>query len=134
MFETVPTSLAGLDEETRLKLADLLTRRNEYFVQLTKLNELRIQALMNPSTYLEEQMNDFNSAVVAPLRDGMSKDMSSILDGAVNVDNIKALMPMILMGVLQSVNVPLLLVTLGLEPDMIEKLVSEINKFIRSES
>jgi hypothetical protein len=134
MFGDLPSfaSLDTLDDESRTRLANLLSGRNAYNAELIKLNELRIDMLLNPTPEKQEAIDAFNTTVVAPLRDGLTQDAFALFSVAVNIDNLKDLMPMVLAGVLQSVNIPLLLTVIGLEPDTINKLVQAISEFIKS--
>ncbi len=126
-------SLADLKPEDRERLASLLADRNEYLRQSIVLNDLRIVQLNNPTPENEARVAAFNSTVVAPLRSKMSADLSALLSSAVNIASIKAFMPMIVAGVMQSVNIPLALTTLGIDPDTVEELVGIVKDYIKAD-
>lgn len=132
MFDMLSTSFASMDAADRAILARLLDKRNEYLAKTIKLNELKIAALTNPSAANEAAVNDFSTAVIAPLRDAMQDDVRALLQKAVDVDGLQSMLPMILAGALQSVNITLLLTAIGIDPDMISKLVKEIKEYISS--
>jgi hypothetical protein len=125
-------SLDTLDDETRTRLANLLSNRNAYLAEMIKLNELRVDGLLNPTPAKQEAIDAFNSTVVAPLRDGLTSDTLALLGTAVDIDSLKDLVPFMLAGALRSINIPLLMATLGFEPDTINKLVKEISEYIKS--
>lgn len=132
MFGDMSSSFSDLEEDVRTRLASLLEKRNDYLVQQIKLNELRIIMLLTPSPANEAAVNAFNSTVVAPIRDGMGEDIMFLMDKALNVQGLKAMLPMVLIGVLQSVNITLALTTLGIEPDVVDRFTSAIGEFIES--
>lgn len=132
MLGELSSSLTELDEDVRVRLAGLLEKRNRYLTEAIKLNELRIRVLMNPSELTESQANAFNSTVVAPLRDAMSDDMQFLTEKAINFDGIQAMLPMVVAGLLQSVNLTLLFTMMGADPDMIERSIGDVSKFIKS--
>lgn len=133
MLGNLTPSLCSLDEDERAKLAEVIRDRNEYLEQLIKLNELRLVTLANPTEANETAANDFNSTVVAPLRDKHMASGHELLREAVNLEGIKALMPIVAMGLLQSVNPTLALAATGAEPDLIERAISAVSEFIKSD-
>jgi hypothetical protein len=133
MFGELSASLSELDEETRFRVARFMLTRNEYLAELIKLNGLQIAALTHPSPMTEAAVKDFNETVIIPLRRSLGSEIAPVLQAAVDIKGLKSFLPSILMGLLQFVNVPLVLSVYGVDPDMIEKLVREISTFIRSD-
>lgn len=130
MFNSLPSSLGDLKKEDRDKLSAFLVKRNELMVHAITLNKLRIEQLANPTPENDARVADFNSTVIAPLRDGMSDDIIELLDSAVDIDSIIGFMPMILTGVLQYVNIPLALTVFGIDPDTTQRLISRVKDYI----
>lgn len=131
MINSFLPPLADLDEETRLKLANYLRDRNEYLDASRKLNELRIKMLIDGTPASAEHVNDYASTVVAPLRAGVSRQMTELLKRSVDLEGLKSMMPMVLMGLMRSVNLRLLLTVFDLEPDIVERMVTKIKNYIK---
>jgi hypothetical protein len=131
MLDDLFPSITEADEETRLKLAELLENRNEYLQQQLTLNSLRVTMLRDGTPESEQRAKDFSSTVVAPLREKMTPQIIELLQSSFDIKGIKGLMPIIVMGILQSVNLPVLLTTLGLEPDQVEQLASLVQDYVK---
>lgn len=126
------TFLTNLDEETRATLRRVNSARAEYLESLVKYHKMREQVLDHPTTEAEKSLNVYSKTVVAPLRQAMLPDITALLEQSVNVEGLKSMMPMILMAVLNSVNLPLLMDTLNLDSDMIEEAVTRLKQYISS--
>lgn len=133
MMFGIKLTLDELSREEQSNLALLLTERIAYMEQAIELNKLRVQYLQNPTPQNKERVDDFNAAVIMPLRSKLSEDMKDALAESIDIDGLKHLMPMMLAGVLQSVNLPYLLAVLGIEADNVEKLVAKVREIIKSE-
>ena len=131
MLDGLFPSLIEMDEETRLKLAELLEGRNEHLQQQLTLNSLRITMLRDGTPDSEQRAKDFNSAVVAPLRDKLTPQTLELLERSIDLKGIKGIMPLVVMGLMQSVNLPLLLTTVGMEPDQVEQLVGMVQDYVK---
>jgi len=79
-----------------------------------------------------EAAEDYSSTVVAPLRLRVAEYVNPLLEKSVNVDGLKGMLPMLLMALMQNVNVPLLLATVGLDVDNIKKLMELSSDFIKN--
>ncbi|HET6746806.1 MAG TPA: hypothetical protein VFH06_01730 [Candidatus Saccharimonadales bacterium] len=130
MFE-LSGSFDSLDPEKRRKLADYLEVRNEYLEMTIKLNELRIRTLVEPTAANQDAVNNYASAVLAPMRAKHNELASNLVRDAVNVESLKGMLPMLAMALTSSIDVPLLLTTLNVDPDMIEKIVGEASSFFK---
>ena len=119
----------SLDADTRLAVANLLQQRNEYAELMMEVNRRKIQILMNPTAEAEQDLAEYTSAVVAPMRMKMSQDTVALLGKAVDVEAIKGLLPIILLGLTQSIDLPLLFTVMGLDPDMIAESVGYIKEY-----
>ena len=132
MFGEISSSYGELSPEQKQTLASFLADRNEYLTLQVRLNELRIQVLNNPTPAAEEQLQDFASAVVAPVRDRLSQQVLDLVGESVNVDKIMQMLPLLLLTMAQSVNIPMLLTVINLDPDMIEKLIGSASDYFKS--
>lgn len=131
MFGELFPSLTEMDRETREKLANLLSDRNEYLEQQQTLNKLRIEMLRDGTPESEQRVKDFNSAVVVPLRAKMTPVILELFQKSVNVEGLKSIMPIIVMGLMQSVNLPLLFATAGVELDAAEEIINTIKDYVK---
>lgn len=127
------TFLTDLDEETRATVRRVNSSRIEYLESLVKYHKMREEVLAHPTTEAEKSLNAYSRTVVAALRQSMIPDMTALLQQSVNVEGLKSMMPMILMAVLNSVNVPLLMDTLNLDSDMVEDTVTRLREYIGSD-
>lgn len=132
MFEDMSSSLGEIDNETRAALIEIMARRIEYQEQLITLTKLRKLALEQPSELHDRAVISFDKDTLAPLRDAQLKTSMPLLVRAVDAEGLAALLPMVISGLMQSIDLPLLMNVLGLEPETIEKSVEGISKFIKS--
>ena len=130
MINALLPPLTDLDEETRLELANYLRGRNEYLEATRTLNELRIQMLIDGTPESAERASDYASTVVGPLRDGLTPRLIGLLKKSVDFESLKGMLPMVVMGLMRSVNLRLMLTTIGYEPDVIDKLVNMIKDYV----
>lgn len=98
-----------LDDETKQRLASLLENRNVYLLHFVELNRMRILQLTNPSPENAARMDQYVEQHMAPIREQMMLDSAHLLETAIDMDAIKEMLPMLLAGVMQKVNLPLLL-------------------------
>ena len=131
MFDNfTSTPFSDLDEETRRKLADLIEARNTYLNHLMVLNGMKIDALRSPDPAKDARIGDYSSALIAPIRTHMTELTAEMLECAVDVEKAKALLPMLLLAATQTVNLPMLMVVLGLDPDQFTFLIGKIKDAI----
>jgi peptidoglycan hydrolase-like protein with peptidoglycan-binding domain len=69
---------------------------------------------------------------VAPVRSRMMEISTELAKQAVDIDKAKAMLPMVLMALSQSVNIPLLMASLNIEPDMVESLTKQLKQYFES--
>lgn len=62
----------------------------------------------------------------------VTEKLRVFLPQTVNVDGLKAILPMLVAALAQYVNVPLLLDAFGMEPDVIETSVSSLKDYFKS--
>lgn len=126
------SSLDSLSPEDRERLADLLEARLALAEQQRVLNQMRITHLRDPKAVSEEQVNGYAKDIIAPARSRISEQQVLLLQSSIDAQKLKDMLPMILLAVTQSINIPLLLAALNIEPDMVEDLVKHIKEFIDS--
>lgn len=116
------------EEQTYLMV--LLQRQQELHEAQAHLARLRLQQLRDPKPGGDEEIVDFAKMFVAPKRISMSKDAMPLLESAVDIEGLKSLLPMLVAGVLQYVDVDKLLYLSGMDADVVDDIVKAINKFI----
>ena len=132
MIQDFLPPLSELDEETRTKVAALLTDRNELLEAKVKLNRLRAAMLLNPTQSNIDSVEAYTSTVIAPLNTRLNEQAGELMMASVDVEGLKSMMPMVLMGLLRSVNLSLLLTAIDIEPDRIDRLISKIKDYVHS--
>lgn len=131
LMSDITGSYADLTAEQREKLAAYLTLRNEYLPAQIELNRRRIAVLENYSPAEEAAIREYSATVVAPLRLKFSQSWIELLKDSVDVKAMESMLPMVLMVLTQSINVPMLLTTLGLEPDSIDQLTHGLSSYFK---
>lgn len=132
MFSGLDSGFDSLSEDQRQKLIELFQLRIEYHDHLKVLYGLRLQQLTNHSPAADQQVSGYSSAVVAPVRSRMMEISTELAKQAVDIYKAKAMLPMVLMALSQSVNIPLLMASLNIEPDMVESLTKQLKQYFES--
>lgn len=132
MLSELSGSFASMDEETRRMLAELLEVRNEYLNQLVALNGLRLKALHNPTPENEEAVNDFASAVLAPLSARNNELTMGLVKDAIDIEGIQKMLPMVLATMTQYFNLPLILTVLNIDPNAAEKTIAQMSAYFKT--
>jgi hypothetical protein len=101
-----------LDEETRMELAKLLQLQIEHGQLMAEVNKRSIGA-----------------TVVAPVRDRYFEQRAILVERAIDLEAIKDLLPMIALGISQSINFPLLFTVLGFDPAMVTAALASFKEF-----
>lgn len=130
-FDNISSSYEDLTPEEREKAADLIESRNDLALKMFELNRMRVQVLRNYTPEGEQALANFTSTMIAPLRAHASTQKAALLQDAVNVEGLKSLLPMIAMGLLQNINIPLLLTATDVDPDVINEMMAMAKKFIK---
>ncbi len=122
--------LGELPLDERQKLARLLQLRNEYLDATSKLNQLKINQLLNPTPSGDQDIVDFTRITVAPVRHSMNEAQAEVFKTSVNLDELMGFLPVVLLGLLQHVNVSLMLATIGIDSDQIADVVGKIKEYV----
>lgn len=130
-FDLTKVSYADLTEEQRTKLLNLISAEEDYLQAALKLNNLRMQALVNPGQKTQEAVEDFASAVVASKRDKLTEERRALMMEAVDIDGAIGLLYSAGLGVLQHVNLPLLMEAAGVDPDVAQKAMTDVATFLK---
>lgn len=132
MLSELSSSFENLTPEQRQLLAVHIELRNTYLEQTIKLNRLRVALLVQSTPEGEMQVKEFAAKKVAPLRIKLHEHSKKLRESAVDVETLKSMLPMVLMALTSSINLPLVMNALGIEPDMIEELVANARDYIKT--
>ncbi len=122
-------SQGNLTPEQEEQLAKVLDARIEYTEAKTVLLKMRRDMLNGRVT--KEQVNDYAHIVVAPLRLNLTTAVTPLVPDIINVEQIKSMLPMAVMALLNGINVKLLLELLELDSDQIDEMTAAIQQYIR---
>lgn len=128
------SSLRDLSKEQRHALANLLNARIAYSEREVELNRLRLKALANPTEANEAAVHNFASAVTTPLREDVARQTAGLVRESIRADELMAFLPAALMGLLQFVNLPLMLTALGLEPTEADRIIEMVSEYINKDT
>ena len=124
-------SLRNLTKEQRHALATLLNARIEYAAKDTELNRLRLKALANPTETNESAVRDYAALVTTPLREDITRQAIALVRESIKSDELLAFLPAAIMGLLQFVNLPLMLTALGVEPGEADRIMDLLSEYVR---
>ena len=124
-------SFRDLTKKQRIALANVLNARTEYAKKEIELNELRKKALANPTRENEEAVHDFAALVTTPLREDVTRQTLVLMHEAIDIDGLIEFLPSVLMGLLQFVNLPLMLTAIGVEPNEADKIIKIIADYVK---
>jgi hypothetical protein len=125
------TSYASLTDEQRKTLLDLVRAKDDYMEVGRELNKLRAAALLNPCQKTQEAMENYASAVVAPKRLRVAELQMSLVTGAVSIEKLQSMLPMVALALTQSINLPLLMAALDFDPDVTQKALTDLSAFFK---
>lgn len=119
-----------LDETTRAQLAELTRVRIELMGHQIKAKEYLLQVLANPTPDNEQQLEDFDSTVIAPLRARINELAQPLVQQSLNLQGIVGMLPMMLAGLMQYIDPSLLFAALGIDPGEAEEKIKQLRQLI----
>jgi hypothetical protein len=127
MFSFSPTDV---EPEYRERLAAIHRKRAEYLHAQAEIADLRARTWSGETGL--EGITDLKGADIAKIRQEFVENFSSLLKEAVNVEGLLSMLPMVAMGVLQNLKVPLptLMEAAGADFDQLKLLVEQLKDFI----
>lgn len=117
------------DEETRQLLAALLTLRNQRRQQQCQVDAMRIQQLTDGNV-TEKDIDDYTAQHVTPLRSQITELSMPLLLSAINIDELKKMLPMIWGLLPQVIDIRLVMLAAGFDEDAIDGVVAKIRELI----
>jgi hypothetical protein len=127
-------SLKNLSRAQRHALANLLNARSLYMEKGIELNRLRLKAIANPTEENEEAVRDFAALVTTPLREDDIRQAAALIRESIQTKELLEFLPSVLMGLLQFVNLPLLLTAIGVEPNEADRFIELVSEYIKKGS
>jgi hypothetical protein len=121
-----------MDPALRRKLAEHLGLRMLATEHNQMLTRMKIEQLNDPTTEREERITEYKEQKIEPLNEQLVEGFGELLTAAVNIDEIKSLLPMLVSSVMRSVNLPLLTSLINIEPERAKALMNTIREFCES--
>jgi hypothetical protein len=132
----VATELRGrfkqLTEAQREVLADYLTARIEYLRAERKHAQLLLDALRSPARGDNKRMRKFVADVLAPSRKRMRACQVAAVAESVDIDVFSELLPAVLGGINQAVDVPMLFSALNVDSDLTDQAMEKVTPMIKT--
>jgi hypothetical protein len=119
-----------LDKRQQKALADYLTARIDYLRAERKSTQQLIDALQGPARGDSKRIRTFASQVLAPARERMRTAQLTAITEAVDIDQLAELIPSVLGGLRQAVDVPMLLAALNVDVELTGQAVTKITPLI----
>jgi hypothetical protein len=123
-------SFARLDEDSRQSLIALLELRNALNTQLNKCNRLMIAHLDTPTEQSQAEIDTFMEEVIKPLREQMKPFERELMLTAFDLEKLQAFLPMLLAGVMQSIDFELFFCTGDIDPDKASFFFDKLQAFL----
>lgn len=120
-----------LSATARDELLQLLDKRRTLNLHLATMADMQIRVIGDPSEEASEALRRFSAEIVQPLRESMAPHMARLVAEAIDTDKLQAMLPMALMALSQSIDLELLCATLGIDPDVIEKMIDAAHNFFK---
>lgn len=116
--------MGELDEAQQAKVNELIDLRREYLANQAKLWQRRMQLLANPTPAGNEELENY-AELLDQHKTRITELLAELKNEVFDFSKVKSLLPMFGLGVLQGVNVPLLVGLTGLD---LTDVVRGINK------
>lgn len=129
VFSNEESMISSLDAETRDLFVQLLEVRNKYYALMGDYNRRQIGVAKNPDPAEEKALIEYSTLVLRPVRQEIKVLSMALFHKAIDVDGLKEMLPMALMALTSSINIPLVLTVLGIDPDAVSEAVEEISSF-----
>ena len=121
----------NLDERQREALAEYLIARIDYLRAERKYAQQMLNALQDPTRGDNKRIRHFVSDVLAPARGRMRTAQLSAMSEATDVDRLTDLVPGIVGGVAQAVDIPMLFAALNIDTDLTDQIVDRATPVVR---
>jgi hypothetical protein len=119
-----------LDERQRKALAEYLTARIEYLRAERKYTQQLKDALQAPARGDSKRLRAFASQVLATARGRMRAAQLTAITEAVDIDQLAEMIPTVLDGLRQAVDVPMLLAALNVDIELTGQAVTKATPLI----
>lgn len=134
-FSLPPLDLTTIPVEDRPAVLEWLDAKYRYDHESLRLRKLEMELLQGgDADYLKERIQEHTENVLNPLRRELSAKVGPAVAVAVNLGELKGLLMSFVLGVQQHLNLPLLATILGMEPRLLEHLITAIKENLTDES
>lgn len=124
-------SYGDLSRKQRHALANLLNARKELMEKEAKLIRLQLIALGHPTSENEAAIRDYAATVTTPLREDYARQAVTLIRESVRVKELMEFLPAALSGVLQFVNLPLMLTAIGVERQEASRIIEWVMTYVK---
>ncbi len=122
--------VSRLDDETLEKLMELSSARAEYLQAAAQVQSMRAEQFKGSLHFNQTELDSYVEQVLAPRRTKVYRLQSEMLVDAVDVNEIKSMLPMILAGLMAKLDLELVLSIVGVDVDAAKEGVDLIREFI----
>ena len=119
-----------LDKRQQKALAEYLTARTDYLRAERKYTQQLLDALQAPARGDSKRIRAFATQVLAPARERMRSAQLTAITEAVDIDQLAELIPTVLGGLRQVVDVPMLLAALNVDVELTGQAVTKVSPLI----
>lgn len=118
------------DSETKETLKSFLEARIALHTAKSQMEGLRILHLSGDPSVTAEALELHHSTHIIPAQKKHFEHLKQLLHLAINVGELKALLPMIVLGITQSVDVRLLFLALDLDEESIGEIITSLKDLV----
>ncbi len=119
-----------IDDEMLDKLVELSSARAEYLQAAAQVQNMRAEQFKGSFRFDQAELDSYVEQVLAPRRTKVYRLQSEMLVDAVDVDQIKSLLPMVLAGLISKVDLELVFSIIGVDIDAAKEGMKLIQEFI----
>lgn len=130
LFDDQDDLINRIDDEMLDKLVELSSARAEYLQAAAQVQNMRAEQLKGSFRFDQAELDSYVEQVLAPRRTKVYRLQSEMLVDAVDVDQIKSLLPMVLAGLISKVDLELVLSIIGVDIDAAKEGMELIREFI----
>src|SRR3990167_6467356 len=131
LFDDQDDLASRIDDERLDKLVELSSARAEYLQAAAQVQNMRAEQFKGSFRFDQAELDSYVEQVLAPRRTKVYRLQSEMLADAVDVDQIKSILPMIIAGLMAKVDLELVLSIIGVDTDASKEGLELIREFIK---
>lgn len=121
-----------IDPNKRQKLVELTEARANLGKAQAQYSKFKMIALQDPSEHNLEQLSAYSSLKLDRHRKDVLRLQSELMEGAVDIEKLKDILPTVFLALSQAIDIPMLLNTLDLDERTISEALSFTKKFFKN--